>query len=391
MTFARRAEDAPDGISVFDGLNKLVAGIKAKTPGEVMGPETSWSPDGTRLVFSAHGSASSTATDSEIFVINADGTGLTRLTNDNDNNLNASWSPDGELIAFHSSCNLRLIRPDGSRVRVINSGEPGSGRFACVNVPRWSPDGAWLAFVGTDVDHFDPAEIWVIRRDGQSLQRIFSTAKSGLPWEATLAWSPDGNRLIYRLGKTAVQILTRCFKQGETCGKDSVSEFTGTVPSPWMPSFFPQWAGEDVPRFAFLTVTVDKPIPVYALAGPAVPAINLVPAGDHLYVHGEATNDYFPVMTSFGQNGWGAAKSLGFHRFAFRGNVPIRTGPSTNDEVLDTLASAPDSVLNVWATGRDAANLWLQILYQGRAGWIPFPHDGDVSGLQTLPVTTDGK
>ncbi len=60
----------------------------------------SWSPDGEKIAFSSdRGSGID-----EIYVMNsADGSGVTRLTNNNNaNDLAPSWSPDGEKIAFSS-------------------------------------------------------------------------------------------------------------------------------------------------------------------------------------------------------------------------------------------------------------------------------------------------
>jgi len=57
----------------------------------------SWSPDGTRIVFSARIGGP----DFEICVMNADGTVLQQLTNNAAPDLTPSWSPDGTQIAFH--------------------------------------------------------------------------------------------------------------------------------------------------------------------------------------------------------------------------------------------------------------------------------------------------
>src|SRR5207248_7885020 len=55
----------------------------------------SWSPDGKELVFSGYDGGIS-----DLFVVNADGSGLHRLTNDKYADLQPSWAPDGKTIAF---------------------------------------------------------------------------------------------------------------------------------------------------------------------------------------------------------------------------------------------------------------------------------------------------
>src|SRR6266478_6212438 len=65
-------------------------------PGEDYSP--AWSPNGTRLAF-----VSTRDGNAEIYVMNADGTGQTRLTNNTASDLHPAWSPDGTHIAFVSS------------------------------------------------------------------------------------------------------------------------------------------------------------------------------------------------------------------------------------------------------------------------------------------------
>ena len=56
--------------------------------------------------------------DREIYVMNADGTGQTRLTSSGGYDQNPSWSPDGKLIAFDSmrdgNLEIYVMKPDGS-------------------------------------------------------------------------------------------------------------------------------------------------------------------------------------------------------------------------------------------------------------------------------------
>jgi TolB protein len=58
----------------------------------------SWSPDGERIAFASDRDNGNF----DIYIMNADGSGLTRLTDDPADDFNPSWSPDGEKIAFGS-------------------------------------------------------------------------------------------------------------------------------------------------------------------------------------------------------------------------------------------------------------------------------------------------
>jgi len=96
----------------------------------------SWSPDGSRIVFevaSARPPANTGGSrrQSDLAVMNADGTGVRRLTRTRTLETNPVWSPDGRLIAFTSDRHVKrgkrerwgpdfelyVMRADGSRVR----------------------------------------------------------------------------------------------------------------------------------------------------------------------------------------------------------------------------------------------------------------------------------
>jgi TolB protein len=97
-----------------------------------------WSPDGKRILFQCRkgappqGRAVSTF---ELCVMNADGTGLTRLTSNAVPELTPSWSPDGRRIVFHrpvgggSQFQLFLIGADGTGERQLTF-PPGNSAFA---------------------------------------------------------------------------------------------------------------------------------------------------------------------------------------------------------------------------------------------------------------------
>jgi Tol biopolymer transport system component len=89
----------------------------------------SWSPDGTRLVFAG----TSEAGHSAVYVVRANGAGLTELVGSNDQRFAwPTWSPDGSRIAFVAGTRVLSMRADGTDVREL-AGAPADGRIA------WNP------------------------------------------------------------------------------------------------------------------------------------------------------------------------------------------------------------------------------------------------------------
>jgi Tol biopolymer transport system component len=146
-----------------------------------------WSPHGRMIAFqrdSDRGSA--------IFRINADGSGLTRLTNWFDANTSPAWSPDGTKIAYdriqEPGGGLWTMKPDGSDKTYVTG--------ATVNTvdPAWSPDGSELAFMGGN-DRFD---IYVVNSDGTGLRPLTNaTDTAGFTVIGDPSWSPDGTQLVF--------------------------------------------------------------------------------------------------------------------------------------------------------------------------------------------------
>jgi TolB protein len=143
----------------------------------------SWSPDGKKLAF-----ASDMDGTPDIYVMNANGTNLTKVVDDPSNDVLPAWSPDGKQLAFVSDRTgddeIYVINVDGSGLKRLTNSS-GDDDF-----PSWSPDGEWLVFASTrDVN----SEIYKMDKNGKNLIRLTDDPST----DSTPAWSPDGTRIAF--------------------------------------------------------------------------------------------------------------------------------------------------------------------------------------------------
>ena|SRR5215216_1585464 len=119
----------------------------------------SWSPDGTKIIFASDRDA---ITNRDLYVMNADGSNPTRLTNNPEDETWPSWSPDGTKIAFQSQSEgenevIYVMNADGSEQTRLTDDQGGQ--------PSWSPDGTKIAFTRN-------GQIYVMNADGSEQTNI---------------------------------------------------------------------------------------------------------------------------------------------------------------------------------------------------------------------------
>ena len=147
-----------------------------------------WSPDGTRIVF-ASDRATPGRNMSDLFVMNADGTGQTNISNtptiDEDY---PAWSPNGAKIAFSRDGDIATVAPDGTGLAVLTATERIEFE------PDWSPNNTQLVYrAGVNADD----EIYKMNADGSNVTNLTNT---GPAVEERPAWSPAGDKIAFVKG-----------------------------------------------------------------------------------------------------------------------------------------------------------------------------------------------
>lgn len=94
-------------------------------------------------------------------------------------NENATNDAKSEIVIYDTSSNKELII---------------DGNYYSIGYPSYSPDGAWIAYTGTDLDT-DKKNISLVRPDGSENHKIIENILAS--WIPAVSWSPDGKWIVY--------------------------------------------------------------------------------------------------------------------------------------------------------------------------------------------------
>ncbi len=143
----------------------------------------------------------------QIYLMNADGTNIRPITNEQDGACQPDWSPDGMRIVYVSPCRERTADASypGSSLYIMNV--DGSGRTPLPTTlggdfePAWSPDGKRIAFTSFRDGYF---EIYAINLENNQVERLTDARKTGgISVSARQpAWNSFGTQLTYVLRRS---------------------------------------------------------------------------------------------------------------------------------------------------------------------------------------------
>lgn len=152
--------------------------------------------EGLRLVF-----YSGRDGDDDIYIMEADGSGVRQLTDEPGRDYEPDGSPDGRTLVFASQragddgSQLFLMSVDGSDVRRLTFSAVDGVRVVD-DYPHWSPDGRRVVFQRTTIaaEGRPDADIWLIDVETAEERQLTDTPEA---WDSTPSFAADGESVLF--------------------------------------------------------------------------------------------------------------------------------------------------------------------------------------------------
>lgn len=168
-------------IARFGSAVGLTMAVLAAAAGSASG---TFAGDSGRIVFTMRTETGL----ADLYTMQPDGTGVTQVTNHPARDINPRWSPDGARIAFASErdgdADIWVADADGSNLVQVTDTDGGVGEFT----PSWTADGRHIVFQRFFA--IEIAEIWITNADGSGDEH--KLADGYIP-----GTSPHGKKIVY--------------------------------------------------------------------------------------------------------------------------------------------------------------------------------------------------
>jgi Tol biopolymer transport system component len=334
-----------------DNTANMIVLVRASEPG----------PDG-RLAFVTYRDG-----DAEIYLTNADGTGVVNLTNNEAYDWEPAWSPDGTKIVFNSDRSsgeeVWLMDDDGSNPTQLTTNGSNGVYFV------WSPDGTKIAWQNWDSTS-NNYDICVINADGTG----FSNLTNDADYQDKPQWSPDGTKILYEADVTDI-LTSNTFPDVFVMNADGSGK-TNLTNTPAAGDFSPVWS-PDGTKIAFgrsyddqgiyvmdsdgsdqvnLTQTNYDGYPSWSPDGTKIAFARFTNNTDMIYVMDSDGSDQTPAFTG-----------------NYSGGVKVEWSPDGAGFVFDTYQGGNDEIYTVNADGSGLTNVTNDADYDFGAKWQPTP------------------
>jgi TolB protein len=177
-------------------MNADGTGLKQLTDNAYEDGSPSLAPDGTKILFN-----SSPTNQTDIYVMNIDGTEIKQLTSTSENEEHPEWSPNGRKILYtrypaeswHNG-DIFVMDADGNNCVQLTDNPKDDMR------PFFSPDMKTVIF---NSNRDGNIEIYTMNTDGTNQKRLMNTKTP--QWKIFPNFSPDGKKIVYTLTNTATR------------------------------------------------------------------------------------------------------------------------------------------------------------------------------------------
>jgi len=224
-------------------MNPQGQGLIKLTDNNVFDGYPVWSHDGSKIAFESNRDGNF-----QIYIMDRDGKNQVKITHGSFDNRGPSWSPDGKKIAYQSKRNsgLEIYVMDLEKKKEMMLTDAWH-RSA---LPNWSPDGKKITFTANKLHYWG---VYVMNRNGSNIQALDTKGGS-----CRSHWSPDGRKIAY--------VSQKADKKGDIwiVNQDGSNKHRLTTDSHNY-DYYPSWSQMVNGLFMLILLTNGKGIGSYGL------------------------------------------------------------------------------------------------------------------------------